>query len=120
MVLVRLCLPVPVAIQVAQAPRRGSRQVVAPTPRTAPRWHVPLAYGAVKVGYPTYPNVADEFPSLSHDLKADGWVSGPPRVVIWDQWLQPLTSPRTAVPSVGTILISDRVLIRRLWELDSM
>ena len=34
---VRLCLPVPVAIAVAQVPRRGSWQVVAPTPRTAQR-----------------------------------------------------------------------------------
>jgi hypothetical protein len=53
----------------------------------APRRHAPLANCAVKVGHLKWSNVVDECRVLSRDLKADGWMSGPPRVITRDQVL---------------------------------
>jgi hypothetical protein len=66
-------------------PHPGSEH--APLPPQAPRRHAPLANCAVKVGHLKWSNVVDECRVLSRDLKADGWMSGPPRVITRDQVL---------------------------------
>jgi hypothetical protein len=65
-------------------------------PGTARRSHAPLGYDVSKWGTSDSRTLPTNAGSLRHDLKADGWVSEPPRVVTGNRCVEQLTSPGTA------------------------